>query len=266
MSQGRGDFEAARPALTASAWDSGPAEEGGSANGFGTYNTTYGRPEIFPLIGGSGAGATGSIGSGGSGGGVILIAAPSTINISGSITAIGGLRADGNGSGATGSGGAIKLVADQITGTGNLNAATSGRVRVEANTLSQNITTIPSTIASAPAATPILLQSLTSPTVKIASVRYGTTTVPVPADPTAPLVNSADLSIQSNVAAEIDIKTYNFATAGAMFTLRIAGKYGSANTVNATALAGGTTAETTWRVTQILPAGFSTLQVRATQN
>lgn len=88
----------------------------------------YGNTQLVPLIGGSGGGG-GSAGGGG-GGGAILIAVNGEVKVSGSIVANGG---DGSrscqwtcliGGGPGGSGGAIRLVATTISGTGTL--STSG--------------------------------------------------------------------------------------------------------------------------------------------
>jgi hypothetical protein len=233
---------------------------GGASNaGSGAYNGFYGNPQILPLIGGSGAASwtNGAGASGGGGGGALLLAASSTIQVTGSIRSLGGTSGYiGN---VPASGGGIKLIADQVTGNGTVNAATSGRTRIEANTLSAGIVTTPPTIAVPPGTTPTIFQSNTSPTVKIISVDG----LPSPADPTAPLVSSADIAIQKNTPVTIVLKTYNFSTAGGVVTLRIANKFGGATTVNAT-LQGGTSAESTWTVNTTLAPGFVTLQARAT--
>ena len=111
---------------------------GATAN-HATYNTTYGNPQILPLIGGSGGGGYSGNYSGTGAGGAILVAAPGTVQVTGSITA----RAPAELVSYHGSGGAIKLIANQIAGTGSLNAATSGRVRIEANSLAATIAATP---------------------------------------------------------------------------------------------------------------------------
>jgi len=101
----------------------------------GTYDPTYGNAYIQPLIGGSGGGGGGSGysdsgGDGGGGGGAILIASSRDIVVNGGIYANGG--AGGNYAGA-GSGGAIRLVADRVSGGGIIQAVGGGqgRIRVE---------------------------------------------------------------------------------------------------------------------------------------
>lgn len=239
----------------AQGWGLGPGGGGG-----GNYNSTYGNPAILPLIGGSGGQGliNNNYSAGGGGAGAILIATSSTIQLTGTISALGGTNPEYGP--YAGSGGAIKLIADQVTGAGILNASTSGRVRIEANTLSPSLTTTPPTISVAPGTTPTIFQSNTSPTVKIISVDG----LPSPADPTAPLVSSADIAIQKNTPVTVVLKTYNFATAGAVVALRIANKFGGGSTVNATLQGGGTTVESTWTVSTTLAPGFVTLQARAT--
>ena len=91
----------------------------------------YGAPQEFvsliPLFGGSGGaggGTTTNSQSGGGGGGAILIASSSRITINGTIFSNGGntaaLSTCTTGSSSPGSGGAIRLVAPQILGTGQL--------------------------------------------------------------------------------------------------------------------------------------------------
>ena len=228
---------------------------GGRNNESGLYSSVYGNPQIFPLIGGSGGGPYFGATTGGGGGGVILIAASSTIQVVGSITALGGVAT------RSGSGGAIKLIADQITGNGNLNSGTEGRLRIESNALSATVTTSPSTIRVAPGPTPTIFQSNTSPVVRVASVDA----VNAPADPLAPLDTSADIAIQKNTPVTVVLETRNFATAGAVVSVRITQKFGTYTTVNATLDSGGTTTLSTWRVNNVTIApGFTTLQARAT--
>jgi hypothetical protein len=154
----------------------------------------------------------------------------------------------------------VKLIADQVTGTGSLDADTSGRLRIEANSLTATITSNPPTIAVAPGTTPIIFQSANSPTVKIVSVDG----INSPADPTAPLTSSADIAIQKNTPVTIVLETRNFATAGAVVSVRVADKYGSYSWYNASLDGGGTSVLSTWRVSTTLAPGFVTLQARAT--
>ena len=141
----------------------------GSADSSGAIISTYGNTYLQPLVGGSGGGGSASFDavdgvSGGGGGGAILIASTRDITINGKIMANGGdsgqvyyynynnyyyynqynyynyYKYSGSGSG-----GAIRLVADRVLGKGSLRSgggsnnysniqsiATTGRIRVEA--------------------------------------------------------------------------------------------------------------------------------------
>lgn len=85
--------------------------------------TNYGNPWLYPLTGGSGAGAGGSTGGAG-GGGAVLIASSETINIQGQVLAEGQYAYQ-----AEGAGGGVLLRADTIIGDGTIAAA---RIRLEA--------------------------------------------------------------------------------------------------------------------------------------
>jgi hypothetical protein len=123
----------------------------GSADSSGKSVAIYGNSYLQPLIGGSGGGGTASFPSmdgapGGGGGGAILIASSRDIMLDGKILANGGANSYAMGSNyfhsGAGSGGAIRLVADRVTGSGSMsakaglgsfNSTTSfGRIRIEA--------------------------------------------------------------------------------------------------------------------------------------
>jgi hypothetical protein len=102
----------------------------GSGGTFGTLGggpspgSIYGNSYLLPLLGGSGGGGSGNIGAGG-GGGAILIAASNLIRVNGSIFANGGTGPfyPGYGiSGVGGSGGGIRLVTLNFTGSGQITA------------------------------------------------------------------------------------------------------------------------------------------------
>ncbi len=132
-------------------YDATPSPVSGSA-------PVYGNARILPLIGGSG----GSYSSGGgAGGGAILIAATGTITVNGAIRARGGST-----SYISGSGGAIKLIADIVTGSGTLDASShdpswggKGRIRIEANTIptSSTLNIAPEPSKQLPPDDPVLL-------------------------------------------------------------------------------------------------------------
>jgi hypothetical protein len=118
---------------------SGQGPGGAEPNQHAYYN--YGNVFLVPLLGGSGGGGESdsnpSQWGGGGGGGAILIAASTSVTVN------GGIHTDGSCGGYCGSGGAIRLVASQISGRGQLtaNAGNYGRIRFDTydNEFSGNI-------------------------------------------------------------------------------------------------------------------------------
>lgn len=234
---------------------------GPAGGGHAGYLGIYGNPQILPLIGGSGGGGINSAASGEGGSGAILIAAASNLTLNGTVKANSSLsplsiyRA---------SGGAIKIITETLLGTGTIEAlgypgvSGNGRIRIEANSISQNILSSPETIAVPPADPPIIWPADNAPSVRIASVSG----INSPADPTAPLVNQADIAIATNGAVAVVVETKNFPVSG-LVQLRYAYKYGDAYWVSVP-YQGGTFTQATWSVDLTLNGGFSTLQARAT--
>ncbi len=119
----------------------GPAAHASLGNGPAPKGITYGSPLLIPLMGGSGGGGiAGQPGTGGGGGGGAILIASSTkveINNSGEVVARGGNRS-GSGRNA-GSGGAIRLLAPRVAGSGAVNVLggnsggweNNGRIRVD---------------------------------------------------------------------------------------------------------------------------------------
>lgn len=158
---GPGGFDGGKPGFGASfppgdgygpgAGGAGNTGAGGDSAGGGGYfepgqgaasnfkGLAYGSPLLIPLIGGSGGGGdTGTPGSGGGGGGgAILISSNTKIRVSGSgrVDALGGPWRGTSHNG--GSGGAIRLLAPRVEGTGQIrvNGGSSGggagRIRVD---------------------------------------------------------------------------------------------------------------------------------------
>ncbi len=105
-----------------------PCGTGSTTTKCGNGGTFTGNRYLVPLIGGSGgsgAVADGAYNGGGGGGGAILIASSTSIAVNGSISAAGGggvyLVGFYGWLGAGGSGGAIRLVAPTLSGSGHLN-------------------------------------------------------------------------------------------------------------------------------------------------
>ena len=147
----------------------GAAGTAGAPNGLDGAFT--GNPYLIPLIGGSGGGGAfcaSGFGSGGAaGGGAILIASSTSITISGTINASGGVLGQLCQNSGGGSGGAVRLMANTIAGSGTIVAnggeghtgaqAGSGLIRLESLTLSYNGPT-----TSALTSTPIAIALPTS--------------------------------------------------------------------------------------------------------
>lgn len=87
---------------------------------------TYGSPLLVPLVGGSGGGGTsgGTAWGGGGGGGAVLIASDTRIEVSGRVEALGGTGVPTTSCSSAslnhGSGGAIRLVAPTVAGSGTI--------------------------------------------------------------------------------------------------------------------------------------------------
>jgi len=132
----------------------------GETASFNGPNLTYSNEKLQPLMGGSGQGSMGN--RGGDGGGAILIASSKSIVINGAITANGG----------GGTGGAIRLVANSISGTGELYATPNGRIRLEAPNGTEDIklTSFPNASIGRPG--PIFMEN--QPTLKIIEINSET--------------------------------------------------------------------------------------------
>lgn len=231
------------------------------------YISCYGNPEIIPLIGGSGSSAVTYQGrgrAGNGGGGAILIACAGAVSINGSITADGGPYL---GSSFNGSGGAVKVIAAQVTGAGSISVLSDtyglpGRIRIETPSLASSLRTFPETIMVPPSSPPIIWPPDNAPKVSIKSVA-GTN---APPEPTAPLRTSADIPIQENGRVVILVETRNFPLEG-IVQVRIAQKYGGIEWLSTTNYLPGSTRELAlWqlRTAGPMPLGFTTLQARAT--
>lgn len=121
-----------------------------STLGMTNKGATYGSPLLVPLMGGSGAGGQLGGTGGGGGGGAILIASSTRIDVTGLINAQAGL-ADYNDA----SGGAIRLLAPILAGTGTLNVAGryggNGSIRLDSfdrSTANFTYTAGPATVSS----------------------------------------------------------------------------------------------------------------------
>ena len=278
---GQGNLDGAEPGpggfrggASSSAYPSPDSSGFGPGGGAGAYSGgqyadyPYGTTNIIPLIGGSGgAGYSGNgQASGGGGGGAILIAAAGSITVNGYCHADGGLISDNGGSG-----GAIRIIANQVLGAGILEAVCHepqgdpGRIRLEANTIANTITVNPSTVGVTPANPPMIFPATNAPTVTIVSVAGLT----APADPKAimsPNTGADDLAIATTSAVNIILQTRNFPTNG---TVNVYIKpRNSAQSILVAAFVSGNTNQATWQVSTVLPyptasQGHTVIQARA---
>ena len=256
------------PQGTGSGLGPGGGSPGNSQNfgGAGEYSTSYGNPSVLPLIGGSGAGAYPAYPAGsaaGAAGGSLLVGAAGTVTIVGGVYAKGGSSPSFAGSG---SGGAVRLIGSQILGSGEINCmggsgyatGDAGRIRIESPVLAASLRTYPETIAVPPATPPLIWPPDVAPKVRVVSVD----TFAAPADPTAPLVSSADVAIQNDTPAVIMLETSNFPIEG-IVQVRAAQKWGTASWIRAYYVSGNQ-ATAQWRATNTFVKGYTTLQARAT--
>ncbi|TWO79983.1 hypothetical protein CBW56_11725 [Denitratisoma oestradiolicum] len=239
--------------------------------------------------GGGGGGVNFTGGAGGGGGGAILIAASGTLTVTGAILANGAAGGDSFGDGAGsmgggGSGGAIRLMATSIAGNGTISAVnsgvpatrnnwttagytvcgtsnggattglvgSSGRIRLEAETITRTAATTPSASIGVPGA--LFVSGL--PGLVITSVAG----VAAPAAPTG----VADITLPANTANPV---TVTFTTTGVpvgnTVKLTVTPQYGQTSSAISPALT-GTTESATASVQITLPAGPSTLQAQTT--
>lgn len=168
----------------------------------------YGRDSIVPLIGGSGGSFASSFSRpGGAGGGAILISTPEVITLLGEISANGG-NASG-GVGGSGSGGGIRLIADEILGSGLLRALGGttgwaggvGRIRVEANVFGLGDIGIPEFTMGDPG---FVFPASPAPILRVAFIKG----IQVPTDPQA-TVATGDVAFTSVGSVQIDIEAEN---------------------------------------------------------
>lgn len=277
-----------RGALTLSGAGFGPGG-GGIAfrGGPGLYQTggttigesqgfLYGNSQILPLIGGSGAGGFrgngygGSAPSGGAGGGAILIASSGRIIIQGVITADSEYGPDtgSNYRMAGGSGGAVRLLAERIEGSGSISARSLndfndiggyGRIRIETKDYAAKLKLLPYTVSTLPDAPPLIWPRAGSAETRILSVAGRK----VPIDPRASLeANGADVSLQDDQPVDIVVETKNMDIDTTVVNIRITPLHGSAQMVIAK-FTSGTKSQATWIATTKLPINFATIQARA---
>jgi len=234
----------------------------------GTRNpgAIYGNPGLFPLIGGSGGAVYTTYGAG-AGGGAILIATPGAFSLTGYISAQGG-GAD-NYSGA-GSGGGIRIIADSVSGTGNLRASGglhggdaggNGRIRIETNTNElEDIGSPPASVATA-AENPRIFRTADDGIPSIRAVTLGGETVPD--DPRPRQTLPPDVQIPEEGTQTLAIEAVDVPS-NSVVTVRVIPLTGDDTVYQAIYTGDGAEPDVTlWSVDVDLLGGFSTIQVYA---
>jgi hypothetical protein len=231
-----------------------------ATRGYGNQGPIYGNARLLPLIGGSGGGNGGA-----AGGGAILIATQGDVQLDGLIQANGGSGAYSvHGSGA---GGAVRVIANRIHGTGEIQAIGGqysdviggiGRIRLEVNEVVGSIRTYPTVDVSRPDQPVVLWPPAGATRVRIVAVNDSD----LPEDPRASLdLGQADLSLMSESAARIHLETTNVSPEGRV-RVRIAPKFGAPYWVDA-AHESGETAYSLWVAETELPEGYFVIQALA---
>jgi hypothetical protein len=218
-----------------------------SAGAGGTAASLYGNERVLPLIGGSG-------GSLGSGPGAILIAATGTITINGSIHA----------EAFYGSGGAIRLIADSLKGTGLIyayrkSAGGDGRINIETNHTDATLVIAPVPVTGYAPEPVTLWPSASAPSTRIVSIGG----IPISTDPHASFNSAADATpnITPGQSLDVVIETKNVVTTSKV-NLRVGPLKANGSVIPATLVSGNATSAT-WKAT--IPAaapGTNVVQVR----
>lgn len=235
----------------------------------------YGNVRILPLIGGSG-GAGGSwiynghytYYTGGGGGGAILLVVNGSLILNGIIAARGGAAFNyGGWYCGTGSGGAVRLVADafggEVSGAVSVEArdssAAKGRIRLEANSVTGDVRFYPQTDVVAPDDPVLIWPPDAAPSVKVLSIGE----LDTPDDPRANLeVGQSDVVVEYSETASIVLQTQNVDTVNGTVQVRVLRKSGNAFFVDAV-FDSGNQLIGTWVAETTLPAGFFTVQAIA---
>jgi hypothetical protein len=279
---GPGGFRGGKTHSPSDPWSSGFGPGGGvPANTGGSFATAYSNDRLVPLIGGSGGSGYGSsmfgYQGGGAGGGAILIAVNDTIRVSGSVAANGG-PSPGTFSGA-GSGGAIRIVADIVIGTGNHlqasrggNNAEHGRIRIEANEVSAGFSSSPVFSREFVDPHPAViwpediptedLPGAAAPTLRVVSIDGS----PVPDEPKSLFHGLGDVLLATTESIEVIIEATHIPTDWNV-VVRIVRRADESVEV-AAVFDSGTVTESTWIATLApgdIPADYAAIQARASQ-
>jgi hypothetical protein len=253
----------------------------------GQGGTRYGTKSLLPLIGGSGGGGGGvntnsqnvASGGGGGGGAVIIASSISIVFGAGTFTVPSGVVAIGGGShfggliveGGAGSGGAVRLVANTISGSpclnvgggegqqgGSFSDGGQGVVRVEAFDLSELSVQCSTAATTLGQPNPVTLSN--APTLKIASVGG----VSAPAIPLGLINAPPDIVVPTSVPnpVQVVVNGTNLPSSTAI-QVQLTPESGAATTVSGT-LTGSTASSTTTVNLSLPPSGVSVIRATVT--
>jgi hypothetical protein len=242
---------------------------GGSFASLGAAQTRstsiYGWYALLPLIGGSGSGGTPWEDAPGAGGAILIVAG-------GNLTVNGAIRANSGADSAWwvhgSSGGAVRLVADSLGGTGSIQALGGGwgggvgRIRLEANTNAYAGTYGPEPVPDTPANPPVIWPEdspVPVPSVKITEIGG----LAAPADPRAAVERTKqDVHLPDVTTATVRIEARNVPLDWAVY-VRVVVRYGGEDSiVNATRISGDATLSI-WEAQVPVQGGRYVLQARA---
>jgi len=225
----------------------------------------YGNATLIPLYGGSNGGARSFSGSPGGGGGAILIAATGSITLEGSITAKG-VGSGGFSDKVPGSGGAVRLVSEKLSGSGTIdvrgtNVSGKGRIRLEAKTdisfFDVYFSTAGPRVSKAVADDrPVTVQPDTFPSCTILSVD----SAQAPTDPLASLT-TPDIQVPTSTNVTVEIEVRNAEPTTSTVELRICPGPSAVQFFPAIFVSGDIN-QSLWEVQFAFPSGVSRLQAQ----
>jgi hypothetical protein len=185
-----------------------------------------------------------------------LIAAKQTVEIEG-----GGILANGTMISGQygGSGGAIRIIGDTISGAGPIYAygQLNGLIRLEATTFNNSGSVAPPPSSVVLASAPQIWPETTHPTATIVSIGGQAAS----SDPQSSLAGGhTDLSLSQTGATDVIVQTANVPTTSTV-TVRVVPVLSNNFSVNASCVSGNSTSAT-WKATVTMPQGPATLQAR----
>lgn len=233
--------------------------------------STYGNPQLRPLIGGSGGSgeSSGVFGSGGgAGGGALSLLVDGTLRLEGTLRARGGTASSGAWIGSpSGSGGALRIAGQSVLGAGTVDVRSkgsggAGRILIESPDFQGTLQAFPSATFSAGTEISVW-PAASAATARVVSVSE----ISAPTDPRAFMgpLGTADVMLppgrRTNVVL---IETRNLPPTASV-SLRLTPRHGIATLHTAQYVApGADPGAELWTNTVVILPGYYALQVHAT--